>query len=193
MKRLVILGGGYGGLKVIDGILNKNLPNDIQVVLIDQMPHHGLKTEYYALAAGTEPDSVVRVPFLNHNSLQIKHGTVTDILLRSNEIRFENGETISYDWLVVGLGCTDRYHGIPGAEEYTHSIQSLSNTRRTYQAINNVGPYGDVTIVGGGLSGVELAAELKDSRPDLNIRILDRGPSILDPFPEKLKSYVRAW
>ncbi len=91
------------------------------------------------------------------------------------------------------MGCTDRYHGIPGAEEFSHSIQSLSNTRKTYQAINNVGPYGDVTIVGGGLSGVELAAELRDSRPDLNIRILDRGPSILGPFPEKLKAYVRTW
>ncbi len=41
MKRLVILGGGYGGLKVIDGILNKNFPNNMQVVLIDRMPHHG--------------------------------------------------------------------------------------------------------------------------------------------------------
>jgi NADH dehydrogenase len=59
--------------------------------------------------------------------------------------------------------------------------------------VNDVKPYGQITIVGGGLSGVEMASELRESRPDLNIRILDRGPSILSGFPEKLQEYVREW
>jgi NADH dehydrogenase len=40
---------------------------------------------------------------------------------------------------------------------------------------------------------VEVAAELRESRKDLNIRILDRGASILSPFPQKLQEYVRSW
>jgi NADH dehydrogenase len=72
-------------------------------------------------------------------------------------------------------------------------IQSFPSTRLTYQKVNNVRPYGQVSIVGGGLSGVEMAAELRESRHDLNIHILDRGPSILSSFPEKLQSFVRSW
>ena len=54
-------------------------------------------------------------------------------------------------------------------------------------------PYGTVNIVGGGLSGVELAAELRESRPDLNIAILDRGERVLSSFPAKLSQYVEEW
>ena len=50
-----------------------------------------------------------------------------------------------------------------------------------------------MSIIGGGLSGVEIAAELRESRQDLNIRIIDRGPSILSAFPQKLKTYVSSW
>ena len=48
MKKLVILGGGYGGLN--SRIIQRYLPPDVEVVLIDRMPYQGLKTEYYALA-----------------------------------------------------------------------------------------------------------------------------------------------
>ena len=54
-------------------------------------------------------------------------------------------------------------------------------------------PYGQVTIVGGGLSGVEVASELRESRADLNIRIMDRGPSVLSGFPARTQRYVADW
>lgn len=50
MKKLVILGGGYGGLALIQELFSAYLPPDVEVVLIDRMPYQGLKTEYYALA-----------------------------------------------------------------------------------------------------------------------------------------------
>jgi NADH:ubiquinone reductase (H+-translocating) len=193
MKRLVILGGGYGGLRIIERVLSPDLPDDVFVTLVDRMPFHGLKTEYYALAAGTEPEKAVRVPFPSDPRLTMKFGEVTGVNMDERIVTFANGDTLSYDWLVIALGCEDRYHDIPGAEQYTHSIQTMNATRNTYAAINNLDPYGTVTIVGGGLSGVELASELRESRPDLNIRILDRGPSILSPFPKKLQQYASQW
>lgn len=193
MRRLVILGGGYGGLRIIEHILTPDLPEDVTVTLVDRMPFHGLKTEYYALAAGTEPESKVRVAFPSDPRLQIKHGEVIDINLTERLIHFENEEELEYDWLIIGLGCEDRYHNIPGADLYTHSIQTLGSTRRAYAAINSINPYGSVTVVGGGLSGVEIAAELRESRPDLTIRLMDRGPSILSPFPKKLQDYASEW
>lgn len=193
MKRLVILGGGYGGLRIIERLLTPDLPDNVLVTLVDRMPFHGLKTEYYALAAGTEPEKDIRVPFPSDPRLQVKHGEVSGINLDERVVLFAGGESLDYDWLVVALGCEDRYHDIPGAQEYTHSIQTLGATRKTYAAVNNVGPYGQVTIVGGGLSGVEVASELRESRPDLNIRIVDRGESILGPFPKKLQEYASQW
>ena len=193
MKRLVILGGGYGGLRIIERVLSANLPDDVVLTLVDRMPFHGLKTEYYALAAGTQPESHLRVPFPSDPRLTVMFAEVVEVDMDEQLVKFADGNNLSYDWLVIGLGCEDRYHNIPGADQYTCSIQTMSSTRKTYTAINCLKPYSSVTIVGGGLSGVELAAELRESRSDLNVRIVDRGPSILSPFPKKLQEYASQW
>jgi NADH:ubiquinone reductase (H+-translocating) len=192
MRNVVILGGGYGGLAVVQDLL-EDLPEDAQLFLVDRMPYQGLKTEYYALAAGTVSDQEIRVAFPIHTQLEMVYGEVTDVDLEQQVVHFSGRDPLSYDSLVIALGCTDNYHGIQGAAEYSCSIQSLPATRRTYQQMNDIRPYGQLTIVGGGLSGVEVAAELRESRPDVNIRILDRGGSILSAFPGKLQEYVASW
>ncbi|WP_274652469.1 NAD(P)/FAD-dependent oxidoreductase [Paenibacillus humicola] len=193
MKRFVILGGGYGGLTVANELLENHLPEDVVVVLIDRMPFQGLKTEYYSLVAGTSADIDLRVSFPSDPRLIVTYGEVTDIDLHGKQVIMAGQEPLDYDWLVIALGCTDNYHGIEGAELYSHSIQTFSSSRKAYQALGDVKPYGQVTIVGGGLSGVEVAAELREARPDLNLRILDRGPSILSAFPGRLQHYVSSW
>jgi len=192
MSKVVVLGGGYGGLMVVQDLL-KQIPDDARIVLIDRMPYQGLKTEYYALAAGTVSDLEIRVNFPVHPQLQMVYGNITDIDLENKVVRVNQQEPVSYDSLVIALGCTDNYHGIPGANEFACSIQSLSSTRRTFQQINDIRPYGQLTIVGGGLSGVEVAAELRESRADVNIRILDRGNSVMSAFPVRLQEFVASW
>lgn len=193
MKKFVILGGGYGGLTIALNMLEKDLPEDTILEMIDRSPFQGLKTEYYALASGTIAETHIRVAYPDDPRLLLTYGEVSSVDLDKKEILFEDREPVTYDWLVIGLGCVDSYHGITGAREFSSSIQTLAQTRATYQRINNIAPYGQVTIIGGGLSGVEMAAELRESRSDLNIRLIDRGPSLLSAFPSNLQQYVREW
>jgi NADH dehydrogenase len=193
MKKLVILGGGYGGMRVLQRLLPEGLPEDVEITLIDRLPYHCLKTEYYALAAGTAADHHLRVSFPEDARLTIKYGTISNINLVEKTVELSEGEFIPYDKLIVGLGCEDKYHNVPGAAEFTHSIQTMDKTRRTYETLNNIRPNGVVSIVGAGLSGVELASELRESRPDLTIKLFDRGEIILSMFPRKLSTYVQNW
>lgn len=193
MRKLVILGGGYGGLSLASHLLDQGIPGDVEILLIDRMPYQGLKTEYYALAAGTIPETEIRVAYPDDPRLRVVYGEVTGVDLPRRQVLLDRQEPLHYDWLALALGCVDKYHGIEGADVHTHSIQTLSSSRKAYAALQGLQPYGQVTIVGGGLSGVELASELRESRADLNIRILDRGASILSAFPDKLQSYVREW
>ncbi|THF82597.1 NAD(P)/FAD-dependent oxidoreductase [Cohnella fermenti] len=191
MKNIIVLGGGYGGLTAVQELLT-GIPADVRVTLVDRMPFGSLKTEYYALAAGTVSELEVRVGFPSHPQLQIVYGEIIGISFEERAVYLLNNDPLFYDSLIVALGCTDNYHGIPGAAEYTASVQTLASTRRTYQLLNDVRPYGQVSIIGGGLSGVEVASELRESRPDLNIRILDRS-SLMSAFPTRLQKYVAEW
>ncbi|MFS0647039.1 NAD(P)/FAD-dependent oxidoreductase [Siminovitchia sp. 179-K 8D1 HS] len=193
MKKLVLLGGGYGNMRVLHRLLPHQLPDDVSITLIDKVPYHCLKTEYYALAAGTISDQEVRVPFPEHPRLEVKYGEVTNIDLDNQLIYLDQGEPVAYDDLIIGLGCEDKYHNIPGAREFTNSIQNIGNARKTYQMLNNLPANSVVSIVGGGLSGVELASELRESRSDLVIKLFDRGKIILSAFPERVSRYVQSW
>lgn len=193
IRTIVILGGGYGGVTVASELLADRFNEPLKIVLVDRMPFQGLKTEFYALAAGTVSDYELRVPFPKDPRLTVRFGEVTGVDPEARLVLMQDQDPLEYDLLVIALGCVDRYHGIPGAEQYACSIQTFSSTRVTYQKVNDVRPYGQVTIVGGGLSGVEVAAELRESRPDLNIRIMDRGPGVLSSFPRKAQDYVRSW
>ncbi|PLR79347.1 FAD-dependent oxidoreductase [Bacillus sp. V3-13] len=193
MKNLVILGGGYGGMRILHRLLPNQLPEDISITLIDRVPYHCLKTEYYALAAGTISDQHIRVAFPEHPRLHVKYGEVSGLNLEEKQVLLSGEGPVSYDDLIIGLGCEDKYHNIPGADIYTFSIQSIDKSRNTYQALNNLSPGSTVAIVGAGLSGVELASELSESRRDLNIKLFDRGNHILSAFPERLSTYVENW
>ncbi|MCC3648784.1 MULTISPECIES: NAD(P)/FAD-dependent oxidoreductase [Cytobacillus] len=193
MKNLVILGGGYGGMRALARLLPNQLPDDVSITLIDRVPYHCLKTEYYALAAGTISDQHVRVSFPEHQRLTIKYGEVTKISIEENKVYLQGEDPVSYDDIIIGLGCEDKYHNVPGADIHTYSIQTIEKSRRTYEALNNLSPGSVVGIVGAGLSGVELASELNESRPDLKVKLFDRGKHILSAFSERLSTYVENW
>lgn len=192
MKKLVILGGGYGGMTLLLKLI-PNLPYDIMVILIDKAPYHFLKTEYHALAAGTTLDNHIRFAFPQHPQVTILNEEIVHINLSKKLVKLRNDKQIEYDNLVIGLGCEDNYHNIPGAKEFTHSIQTASNSQQTHRKLNNLLPGSNVAIIGGGLSGVELAAELAEYREEIHITIYDRGSSILSSYPLRVRNYVEKW
>ncbi|MBM7600846.1 NADH dehydrogenase [Virgibacillus halotolerans] len=194
MKRLVILGGGYGGIKILLSLLDHQLPEDVHITLVDRNPYHSLKTEFFTIAAGTVAERDVRLDFPDDNRINYVYKEINKIDSENQKITFENStEVISYDYLVIGLGCEDNYHGVEGVEEFTESVQTFAKARHTGLAVGNLKAYGKVSIVGAGLSGIEVASEIRESRPDLNIRLLDRGASVLKAFDSKIQDYVAEW
>ncbi|WP_042476091.1 NAD(P)/FAD-dependent oxidoreductase [Bacillus ndiopicus] len=193
MKKLVLLGGGYGNMRILLRLLPNNLPQDTEIILIDRTSFHSLKTEFYALAAGTSTDKEIRVAFPEHPRLKTIFGEVIRIDREDKTIYLEGDQEVKYDDLVIGLGCEDKYHGVPGAEENTFSIQTIAKSRTTFEKLCGLPPGSTVAIVGAGLSGIEMASELRESRADLNIKLFDRSTRILRDFPEKLSNYVKSW
>src|SRR5699024_2531811 len=148
----------------------------VQTCALPIYPYQSVKTEFYTIAAGTAADKDVRMPFPKDERVNCVYSEIRKIDTDNQQILFEDrSEPVPYNYLVIGLGCEDNYHGIEGAAKYTESVQTFNNARHTGMAVGNLKAYGKATIVGAGLTGIEVAAEIRESRPDLNIRLLDRG------------------
>lgn len=193
MKNIVILGGGYGGLKIANQLIEKGIPEGYHVYLVDRNSYHSMKTEFYALASGTVSDLDVRMEFPKHDKFSVICDSITKIDLTNSKILLLQNVELSYYQLIIGVGSVDNYHDTKGAKEFSYSVQTIRNTRKTYEAVQNIRHGGVVTIVGAGLTGVEVASELRESRKDIHIRLLDRGNTILPSMPVRLQEYITKW
>jgi NADH dehydrogenase len=192
MTHIVILGGGYGGIEVVKQLLKKEARSPFSITLIDKHPFHSIKTEFYALASGTIADDKTRLPFPEHPLLTKVYDEIVEINLKEQRV-FTNKKEFIYDYLIIATGAEDRFPRIKGAKEYSKSIQTIEHTRKTYEGIQNTRPYGTIKIIGGGLTGVELASELRESRTDLNIHLYERGNKVLKQFSGRIQNHVMDW
>src|SRR5690625_2808167 len=194
MSNLVILCGCNGGFIVLTALLSTALPDDLQIIVVDMNAYHSYKTEFHTFVAGTESEVDIRTEFTVDDVVTYEFGTLKSIDLENERITIQDSsKVISYDYLVISVGCEDTYHGIEGAKEYTESVQSFSKARYAGLAVGNAKPYGKISVVGAGLSGIEAASEMRESCPDLNIRLLDRGGSVLKAFDPTIQAYVADW
>lgn len=212
-KRVVIVGGGLGGLdlafKLVDG--------DYQVVLVDKNNYHQFPPLIYQVASGgLEPSSIsfpFRRLFQGHKDFFFRMAEVELVDTAKKTILTTVGE-IEYDYLVVAAGATTNFFGNKDIQATTLPMKSVSeamrlrNTilRNLEKALTEEDPTRkqalmNIVVVGGGASGVEIAgavAEMKKNiiardYPDLDssqmhiylVNASDRLLSAMDPVSSK--------
>lgn len=209
LKRVVVVGGGFGGLQLI----NKIDSSLFQTVLIDKHNYHTFQPLLYQVAtAGLEPDSIaypIRKIFKTKKNFYFRKTKATCINQEANLIETESG-TLTYDYLVLAMGSDTNYFGNKAIEQYSMPMKSvpealnlrsliLENFEESLLKTNTEERDGlmNYIIVGGGPTGVELAgalAELKShvlpyDYPDLDIRkmsihLIEAGSRILPALDE---------
>lgn len=198
MRRIVILGAGYAGLEVARG-LGKVLgrTGSAHITLINDNEYHVFTTELHKVAAGTAEPTDVTVPLaevLSGGGVDLVIDRVTSIHPERRIVLLESGSEIAYDQLVVALGSTTEYWGIPGLAERSLSISGLRGALAVRERVAEVvrraeeeGRQAHVVIGGGGLTGVELAGELAFKMlKGHRISVVEMAPNLLVGQPERL-------
>ncbi len=175
MKRVVIVGGGYGGVAALRRLASVK---DIEVVLIDQHPYHFLQTEGYALVAGTLPfeDTIVNLHTLcasYKSDISFIHASVRGVDFEQKKVFYHDDSDIGYDYLILAAGSKTRFlSSIEGLRRCSHGVKSLLGAFKMRQFFENelflrlenaqhAKEYYSVVIGGAGLSGVEIAAQMQ--------------------------------
>ena len=227
MQRIVIVGGGAGGLALATQ-LGKRLgkKNKAHITLVDSARTHVWKPLFHQLAAGSFDTHAEEIEYLaqarwNHFKFRLGKLTSVDRATKTVQLAATHdamrreitpAQTIAYDTLVIAVGSQTNDFGTLGAAEHTIKLDSpaaakyfnarLINECLRAQTLPRVPGQSmlTVTIVGGGATGVELAAELHSAarimgnygfeninpEKDLQIVLVEAGPRLLAQLPERL-------
>ncbi|MDR0806217.1 MAG: NAD(P)/FAD-dependent oxidoreductase [Enterobacteriaceae bacterium] len=193
VKKIVIVGGGAGGLELATSLGNKlGRKGKAEITLVDRNQSHLWKPLLHEVATGALDDGVDALSYLAHarnNSFHFQLGTLIDINREQRTIRLacinnEQGEELvperdmAYDILVMALGSVSNDFGTQGVKENCIYLDNpkqaqlfhnnMLNLFLKFSAHSNEQERVNIAIVGGGATGVELSAELHNAVKQLH-------------------------
>ena len=177
MKRVVIIGGGFAGATAA-----KRLGKSFDVTLIDSK-------EYFEFTPGilrgiAEPGHVTKlhVPHVEY----LKHATIVvgDVTKIDETSVFVGKKALLYDYLIVSAGSS---YSLPIKEP---KVAMVDRGKHMLEAHIRVSRANNILIVGGGLVGVELAAEIATTFPDKRLTLVHAGQELMERNAPRARKYA---
>ncbi|MFT3907875.1 MAG: NAD(P)/FAD-dependent oxidoreductase [Ferruginibacter sp.] len=220
--KLVILGAGFGGLRLARKLNNKK---GIEVTLIDRFNFHQFQPLFYQVATASLDASNISFPlrkaFQRSKNVRIRLATVEQISMAEKKVVTDIGD-FEFDRLVIAMGAETNFFGNQQLSDHAFPMKSTvealqlrhrlmtifeeavnaqdANDQQLFQRLMNI------VIVGGGPTGVELSGAISEIKrfevpkdyPELdvskmNIYLLEGGPKILGAMSEKSSSDSRKY
>jgi len=165
---IVVLGAGYTGLTAA-----KLLARRAPVTLVNDRDRFVERMRNHQLAAGQPVRGTPLRDLVAGTGIRLVVDRVTRIDPDRREVELASGaEPIGYDLLVYALGSTADLDAVPGAAE--HAV-AVADAERAVQLQDRMRAASTVAVVGGGLTGIEVATELAESHPDRTVRLVSAG------------------
>lgn len=212
-KRIVILGGGYGGILTAKKLARKfKKSEEVEISLIDKKPYHTMLTELHEVAAGRVPEDAIRINlkkiFAGRN-VNVIMDDIKDIDFNGKVLKSED-TTYPYDYLVMAAGSKPTFFGTPGAKENAFQLWTFEDAVQIHEhilkmfreAVKEKDPEKrkkmlTFVVVGCGFTGIEMIGELAEWKDRLckdfyvdpsEVRLcaVDMLPKVLPIFPDNL-------
>lgn len=182
-KKIVILGGGFGGVRAaLD--LSRGLPK-ARIILVDANSYHSFPSDFYEISAslfaaryvGKREEflklrSTIAIPFSDIfekcRNVEFQQGAAMGIDFLKREVLLDSGK-VHYDFLILALGSQTNFFAIPYLAERSLELKSAADALNIRSALEELfesrGKHEVISVVigGGGFTGCELAGELAPS------------------------------
>ncbi|MFJ9455950.1 NAD(P)/FAD-dependent oxidoreductase [Kitasatospora sp. NPDC101447] len=178
--KVVVVGAGYAGMLAANRVARK-VKEAAEVTVVNPRPDFVERVRLHQQVAGT---AVAATPIASmlRNGAVLKVGAVDRI--GDGCVVLDGGTRLDFDWAFLAVGSTVR--PLPG----TVPVGTWEGAEWARVALAALAAGRTVTVVGGGATGIETAAEVAWARPDLKVRIV--GPAVGDTFTDRANEKVRA-
>ena len=168
---VVVLGSGYAGTGAVKR-LESELDDEADITWVSDVDHHLVLHESHRCIR--DPDVREKVTFdvadIKSPSTRFVQGRVTDVDVDERSVTLEDGSTVDYDYLLVGVGSRTAFFGIEGLEEHSLTLKSLQDALDIHEAVTEAAREASrsdpaqVVVGGAGLSGIQSAGEIAEFR-----------------------------
>nr|WP_128808065.1 FAD-dependent oxidoreductase [Streptomyces sp. Termitarium-T10T-6] len=176
--RVVVIGAGYTGATAAGRLARRLRGEDVSITLVNAEPDFVERVRMHQLAVGQNLRPRPFDEMFAGTGVELRLGRVTgiDVDRRTVTVTGADGPSdLEYDTLVYALGSAWNTQGVPGTTEHAHEIAGRDGALRLRDRLAALAPGSPVTVVGGGLTGVEAATELAETRPDLDVSLIARA------------------
>lgn len=177
---VVVIGGGYAGTVAANHLQTRR---DVAVTLVNPRPEFVERIRLHQMVADTGSATVDYSDML-HPSVSLVVNSATEIDAANRHVRLASGSRLRYDYLIYAIGSTAAPAGVPGAAEFAYPIGEFEYALRLKSRIDELHPSAPICVVGGGLTGIETAAELAERSPERDVTLICGpilGPSLSQP------------
>ena len=208
--KVVILGGGFGGLAAA-----RALYKSAEVTVVDR---HNFQTFlpllYQVSTAGLAADHVA-YPIrgaLRKTNIKFRMGSPISIDHKNQEVKLDSSEVLQFDHLIVALGSVSADFGIPGVNEYALGMktvhEALTIRAEIMRRFEDLCRFEDetklsISVIGGGPTGVEMAGAIAElirgplksdqanAAAHIQVSLIEAGPRLLPPFAPSLSERTK--
>lgn len=176
---VVVVGGGYAGTLAANRLRQRP---DLDITLVNPRPEFVERIRLHQLIADTGAATADYATLLG-DGIRLIVDTVEAIEPAGRRVQLTSGAELNYDYLIYAVGSTGATPTgtakVPGFAEFAHSVADLDSARRLRYALTDLPLPAPVTVVGGGLTGIETSSELAEQgRPVTLVCGSVLGPSL---------------
>ncbi|GLH98565.1 NAD(P)/FAD-dependent oxidoreductase [Phytohabitans aurantiacus] len=176
--RIVVLGAGYAGAYVAGNLARQLSPEDTEITVVNAEPYFVERMRLHQVAAGRQIEALKLADAFAGTAIRLRVALVTAVDPERRVVALADangGGELGYDTLVYALGSRVDDRGVPGVAEHAFNVAGRPAALRLRERLDSLGAGGRVLVVGDGLTGIECAAEIAESRPGLSVALVARG------------------
>ena len=173
VHRIVVVGAGYAGVSAALRLARRLDPARFPVTVVTEHDRFVERIRLHQHAAGQRLRDRPLGPLFAGSGVRLVVGRAVAVDPAARTVELEDG-ALGYDDLVLAVGSGPDFHGVPGAAEHALPVAGLAGATAIAARLDG-GTVRRVTVVGGGLTGTETAAELAESRPTLEVSLVTAG------------------
>ena len=198
---IAVLGAGYAGAGAVQTLEDEL--EDARITWISETDYHLVLHETHRVIRDPSVQEHVKIPVseVKSPSTRFLEGEVTDVDTDERVVSLDDGTDVEYDYVVVALGSSTAYYGIPGLDEHSLTLKSLDDALEIHRSVKEAAREAtrdepaQVAIGGAGLSGIQSAGEVAEFRDKHNapieVTLIEALPEIMPGQDPELQGAVK--